>query len=232
MLRRGPVGSSLLCVIVLVMAVAGCIQEEEEKPDPNPVAVLTGPEEAWVGDEVQFDASGSSDDETAFDALDFRWDMGDNTTYKGKPFVDMWISAVNHTYEHEGTYDVNLTVTDVWGNKGYANWSLFIRYQLNMTVNSQGRWISEDGLNNTTYYNLTITNVWTGRFDVPPVRIRQLNDTGGELAPAAISGDAIPNNLTAGASFTIQVHFRGSGTFVPVLLHVTDELQLDLTEGA
>lgn len=230
--RRGSAGPWLLSVVLVTAALAGCLSDDEPEPDPNPLTTLTGPSEAWVGDEVQFDASDTSDDETAFEALDFRWEMGDGTVYKGKPFVDMWISGVNHTYQHEGNYTVNLTVTDAWGNKGMANWSLFVRYQLNMTVNAQGRWVSEDALNNTTFFNLTVKNVWTQRFDVPLVRIRMRNDTAGEVAPRAQTGDPVPTNLTAGASFTVQVHFNVPEGFVPVKLHITDELQLDLADGS
>jgi hypothetical protein len=150
--------------------------------------------------------------------------MGDNTTYKGKPFISDWISAVNHTFQHEGVYNVTVTVTDAWGKEGIANHTIFIRFQLNMTVNAQGTWLSEDALNNTSYCNLTVRNVWTGQFDVPLVRVRLVNETGGELAYVALTGDAVPNNLTAGSSFTFQVHFNIPVDFEWVHLHVTDEL--------
>jgi hypothetical protein len=99
-----------------------------------------------------------------------------------------------------------------------------------MTLNSHGTWISEDNLNNTTYFNLTVRNIWTGQFDVPPPRIRLVNDTGGELAYRAMTGDPVPANLTAGASFTCQVHFIVPMDFEWVHMHVTDELQLPRPE--
>ena len=84
--------------------------------------------------------------------------------------------------------------------------------------------MSEDSLNNTSYCNLTVKNVWTGQFDVPLVRVRLVNETGGEVAYRALTGDAVPTNLTAGASFTFQVHFNIPEDFEWVHLHVTDEL--------
>jgi hypothetical protein len=230
--KQRPMGTTLVAVVMVTALFAGCLFEGDEEPSPNPKAVLTGPIEAWVGDVVDFDASASRDKGTEFDALNFSWDMGDGTVFWGRPFVSGWIATPNHTYEHEGTYLVNLTVTDSWGNQGRANLTIFVRYQLNMTVSAQGTWLSEDALNNTTFFNLTIKNVWTAQFDVPPVRCRLVNATGGEVAPRATTGDEVPANLTPGESFTFQVHFRWPEAFEAVRLTVTGELQLDLTEGA
>jgi len=222
--RRGAATPTLLALVMVVALFAGCLSEEEAPPKPEPRVELTGSAEAWVGEEVQFETLKVKDDDTKFEALDFLWRMGDNTTYKGKPFISDWISAVNHTYGREGHYNVTVTVTDTWGNQGVANHTVFVRYQLNMTMNREGIWYSEDSLNNTTFCNITIQNVWTGQFDVPPVRVRLVNDTGGEVAPRAQTGDAVPANLTAGASITFQVHWSIPDDFDWVHLHVTDEL--------
>ncbi len=230
--ERGAMAPMVIAAIVVTSLLSGCLSDDGEAPDPNPKAVLTGPSEAWVGEVVDFDATGSRDRGTEFEILNFSWEMGDNTTFWGKPFVSGWIASPNHTYEHEGTYLVNLTVTDTWGNQGHANLTILVRYQLNMTVNARGTWVSEDSLNNTTYFNLTVQNVWTGLFDVPQVRIRMVNETGGEVAPRAQTGDAVPANLTAGESFTLQVHFAVPPGFEAKGLTVTEELYLDLTGGA
>ncbi|UCC92831.1 MAG: PKD domain-containing protein [Thermoplasmata archaeon] len=225
MVDRDLVGPALVALVMLTALVAGCLEEEETPPPPEPRVEMTGPSEAWVGEVVQFETLKVKDDDTKFEALDFHWRMGDNTTYKGKPFISEWISGVNHTFEHEGVYNVTVTVSDPWGNQGIANHSIFVRYQLNMTVNHGGKWISEDALNNTTYCNLTVKNVWTGQFDVPLVRVRLCNETGGELAPRAQTGDPVPANLTAGDSFTIQVHFVVPVDYNWTYMHVTDELE-------
>lgn len=220
---RPSLGPAVVGIILVMALFAGCLGEEEKEPDPEPGVDLSGPEEAWVGEEVLFETSNVKDDDTKFEALDFRWDMGDNTTYKGKPFISQWISGVNHTYEREGTYRINITVTDLWGNEGHANWTIFVRYQLNMTLNAQGRWLSEDGLNNTTYYNLTIKNVWTGQFDVPRIIPRMYNETEGYIGPRATTGDPVPANLTAGEAITFQVHFSIPDSWEPVELRLCDE---------
>ena len=230
-MNKVPSGAAIIAVTMAVALFAGCLQEEEPPPRPEPRVELTGPAEAWVGEVVQFETLDVKDDDTEYEALDFYWSMGDNTTYKGKPFVSQWITAVNHTFEHEGVYNVTVNVTDAWGNQGVANHSIFVRYQLNMTLNSHGTWISEDNLNNTTYFNLTVRNIWTGLFDVPRPSFRLVNDTGGELPYRAVTGDAVPANLTAGASFTCRVHFVVPPDFEWVHMRVTDELLVQRPGG-
>lgn len=60
------------------------------------------PSSPTTGDEVMFDASGSTDPDG--NIVDFSWDLGDGTTATGP--------TVSHTYTSAGTFDVTLTVTD------------------------------------------------------------------------------------------------------------------------
>jgi hypothetical protein len=228
-MRSGKLlGTVVVCTIVLSVLFAGCLEEEESPPPEEPQVEFFGPAEVWVGELVEFDAMETKDDEDKFEALNFSWEMGDGTVFWGKPFVSGSIAAPNHTYERAGTYQVNLTVYDIWGNAGHANHTIEVKYQLNLTINAQGTWIGEGALNNTTYYNFTVSNVWTDLFDVPRVYVRFLNDTGGQVRPISIQGDPAPANLTQGQSFTQQVHFRVPEGFVPISFYVTEELFLDL----
>jgi PKD repeat protein len=59
---------------------------------------------------VVFDASDSTDDRGI---ASYAWDFGDGTTGTG-------VMPAAHTYTSCGSYVVKLTVTDYWGNKGYA----------------------------------------------------------------------------------------------------------------
>ncbi len=59
---------------------------------------------------VQFDATASSDDRGI---ASYSWDFGDGTTGSG-------VMPPAKTYIVSGAYIVKLTVTDYWGNKGYA----------------------------------------------------------------------------------------------------------------
>ena len=59
---------------------------------------------------VVFDASSSTDNRGI---ASYTWDFGDGTTGTG-------VMPESHTYSSCGTYIVNLTVTDFWGNEGYT----------------------------------------------------------------------------------------------------------------
>ena len=76
------------------------------EPDQNedPTASFTySPDSPEAGQQVSFDASGSSDDSSI---ANYEWDLdGDGTT-------DATGASVAHTFDAAGSYDVELTVTD------------------------------------------------------------------------------------------------------------------------
>lgn len=76
--------------------------------DTAPVAHATAtPSPAMVQQAVAFDASGTTDQETADSGLTFAWTFGDGKTGAGV--------APTHTYTAAGTYAVTMTVTDPQG---------------------------------------------------------------------------------------------------------------------
>jgi PKD repeat protein len=70
-----------------------------------PVGVTNGPYTSAEGATVSFSAAGSSDADGH--ALTYAWSFGDGGTATG--------SAATHTYAQDGTYNVQLVVTDVLG---------------------------------------------------------------------------------------------------------------------
>jgi PKD repeat protein len=74
----------------------------------KPTADFSGVNLACTGDELSFDASGTSDADG--DDLTYSWDFGDGTDAQGG-------TSVTHTYNAGGVYSVRLTVDD---NKGTA----------------------------------------------------------------------------------------------------------------
>ncbi len=76
--------------------------ESNTKP---PVGVTNGPFTSNEGSSVSFSAAGSSDADG--DALTYAWSFGDGAIASG--------SAATHTYAQDGSYNVQLVVTDVLG---------------------------------------------------------------------------------------------------------------------
>jgi len=81
------------------------VPDENVEPNKAPSAVARGPYTSNVNDLLQFDASGSIDEDGKI--ISYFWSFGDGYTGHGK--------TIKHVYRKEGEYKVNLTVTD---NKG------------------------------------------------------------------------------------------------------------------
>lgn len=75
---------------------------------------------------VVFDASGSTDldaisgQQIESGVASYSWDFGDTSDNSGTAIIE------RHEYKSHGTYIVTLTVTDYWGNKGYAGVTIII----------------------------------------------------------------------------------------------------------
>ncbi|MEA3337615.1 MAG: PKD domain-containing protein [Chloroflexota bacterium] len=86
------------------------------EPDDPPIAVINGPTQAVVGQELVFDGSASTGSSPL---VDFVWQFGDGTGARGV--------VVNHSYSRAGTYIITLTVTDQQGLSGSARVQIEIR---------------------------------------------------------------------------------------------------------
>ncbi|MGB8932794.1 MAG: PKD domain-containing protein, partial [Anaeromyxobacteraceae bacterium] len=94
-----------------------------------PAAVLTAtPAVTWVGQQVAFDASGSSDYQTASDALEVSWDLEGTAT--GAPPWTAWTRApktASHAFATAGTYTARVAVRDADGDVGFASVTVVVR---------------------------------------------------------------------------------------------------------
>jgi len=120
--------SLLLVFVLIVIAFSGCLggPSHSEKRYKNiiknekPVAVIDAPEQAYIGDEITFDASKSYDPDGTI--VSYYWDFGDGLTAQGK--------VVKHTYnpkemmapEYPLFVPVTLTVED---DRGAFDWLTF-----------------------------------------------------------------------------------------------------------
>ena len=84
----------------------------------KPIAKISAmPQTVFVGDELEFDGSGSSDADG--ESLTYTWDLGDGSSGTGK--------TTKHVYPEKGTYLVTLTVTDESGNEASASVEIVIK---------------------------------------------------------------------------------------------------------
>jgi PKD repeat protein/uncharacterized protein YraI len=90
---------------------------EPPPSDGPPQAVISGPTEAQVGQQVVFSAGNSSVAEGSH-LTTFDWDLGDGTVAQG---VD-----ITHIYTNPGDYQITLTVTDDKGRSSSATHAIKI----------------------------------------------------------------------------------------------------------
>jgi PKD repeat protein len=80
-----------------------------EAPAQPPAAVINGPAQAEVDEQLTFDGSGSQPG-SGGPIVRYAWDFGDGNSADGP--------AVNHTYTTPGSYTVRLAVVDEQGESG------------------------------------------------------------------------------------------------------------------
>ena len=100
----------------------------EIKSDPTilnnpPVADAGGPYSGIVNITITFNASNSYDPDID-DQLSYNWNFGDGNTAEGL--------SVNHIYENQGTYTLNLTVVDIHGESCTS--SVVVKIELDKTT--------------------------------------------------------------------------------------------------
>ena len=90
----------ILCVILMMGMLSGCVEEEEPPVNNAPVASFS-----YLADGKTLTFTDESTDADADDTLTYTWDFGDEagTSTDQNP---------EYTYAENGTYTVTLTVTD------------------------------------------------------------------------------------------------------------------------
>ena len=107
----------------------------EAGTDQPPVAVITGPSSATVGQEVSFSGAGSSDPDGG-SIVSYAWSFSDGATGSGL--------SVSHTFQSTGSATVSLTVTDDEGDTHTVTQTVEVEEdgpEPNLLV----RWVALDG---------------------------------------------------------------------------------------
>ena len=92
----------LLVLLMISTPLAGCLDSFNGNNEPSATFSLNPNSNIRSGDEVTFNAAGSSDPDG--DALTFSWNFGDGNTGSGL--------TTTHTFNQDGEYSVRLTVSD------------------------------------------------------------------------------------------------------------------------
>jgi len=98
-MRRATV--LLVTTLFLATALAGCLETFSSDAPPTVTMSVSPSGTVKVGDNVHFDATGSSDPDG--DPLSFSWDFGDGDTASGM--------SANHVYNSQGTFKAKLCVS-------------------------------------------------------------------------------------------------------------------------
>ena len=98
-MRRGTV--LLVSSLFLATALAGCLDTFSSDAPPTVSMSVSPSGTVKVGDNVHFDATGSSDPDG--DPLSFSWTFGDGDTATGM--------SANHVYTSQGTFKAKLCVS-------------------------------------------------------------------------------------------------------------------------
>lgn len=139
---------------------------------------------------VVFDASGSTD--VGSGIASYSWDFGDGTYASG-------VMPAAHTYTSYGTYIVKLTVTDFWGNEGYATIVIIVTEVGvgNITVNADPQSNVPGG---TSSISAIVTNT-EGNFVADGTTVYFYTNSGTLSADSANTTNGIAKvNLTLDAS--------------------------------
>lgn len=111
----------------LVITAAACDSSGGSPPEetPPPTASFTvEPQSPTVGQEVTFDASGSSDDESV---ASYAWRFSDGSTQEGQTITRTFDESLANQYGEDDRYSVTLTVTDDGGATNKTSKPVIVR---------------------------------------------------------------------------------------------------------
>jgi hypothetical protein len=140
----GAIGLFLVVLFLAVTAKSGITSSQ------NPVAAFTyTPSAPMPGDNITFDASASYAQSCMI--VSYAWDFGDGTV------VTVANPTIAHSYLIDGTYTVQLTVTDSNGAQGIAVAVVDVSTEVFFRVVAYGTLIPLSSAEVTVYYNATGT---------------------------------------------------------------------------
>ena len=186
-------------------------------PNIGPSAAIDGPMTAWEGDEVTFDASNSTDD-GGIDGLSFAWEWGDGST--STFLVD---ELESHRYAGDGTYTVNVTVTDTEGASAIASLNVTIEDPLQVTVYQSAVVIDPGKHYLDTYVAMRLQNIGPAAIGLAGFA-PYLRDGAGKEVKDNGSEEELPPALQVATTITVVYYFDTPDGFAATWLRAGGDL--------
>jgi len=182
-------------------------------PNEKPKADLVGYTTGFVGQELEYNASKSTDD-GGFDNLNFEWDWGDGSF--------AWLDTdpvETHTFEEAGTFTVEVNVSDEEDAFDIKSLSVTISEPLQVTIVTDGINTTPGEHYNDTFVEFTIKNVATYNIDISNLNPVLYNATGTSQANNGTE-TAPPDELTPDQTVTVKVYFVLPQDYTPTEIKV------------
>ena len=168
------------------------IERMVESGTRAPTARTDGPYVGVEGSPIYLSGNASTDPDG--DALTFEWEFGDGTTGTG--------ATPSHTYADNGTYQVKLTVTDVYGAESSTTTQVVVaNVAPTVHVFAGATIFAGESFNGSTTFTDPGADEWTATVDY---------GDGSGVQPLAISGNGmvLSHGYATAGSYTVTVTVR------------------------
>jgi len=176
----------------LLAALPDHIERLVESGTRAPTARTDGPYVGAEGSPIFLNGNASSDPDG--DALTFAWEFGDGTTGTG--------ATPSHTYADNGTYQVKLTVTDVYGAESSTTTQVVVaNVDPSVHVFAGATIFAGESFNGSTTFTDAGADQWTATVDY---------GDGSGVQPLAISGNGmvLSHRYATAGTYTVTVTVR------------------------
>jgi len=123
-----------------------------------PDAVISAPDSGKASDDIEFDGSGSTDENGAKEIVSYSWDFD----AKDGVSSDMTGAVVTHKYTKGGSYTVTLTVKDKHGAEDSETADIRITQTYGVTFENSGASSAEINPGKSQVFTLMLTNTGNG----------------------------------------------------------------------
>ena len=180
-------------------------------PNMLPLAVYTSPSSCFAREDIEFNASASSDPDGKIES--WIWDWGDGQTQE----IHTW--RVSHFFIKPGTFNVTLTVRDDRGGENTTSMTIEVKPYFTIELLSAG-WVNDAGeRHNQTYVNLRVTNQSPQFHDRPSSPQFRCKDREGDQYYKLEVIGTLPDGFNPHESVDLTIYYKDTdyeGRTIPI----------------